>query len=198
MGTERDNLKQPCLCGAGTINVEQESPDHPWGNASQIHYHGTLNCSVCAQTYAVENGWSGTKPYLALKAEVEARDSAKMEYRALEKKFREHDLVKGLEPALIDAIDGALAKSKAAAHRLLVKYGLTHESLAIYRKRTKDGAQAIGAASGHAMARIGKTLGATEADRAAFAKVDQKLDELLDAGHKAPARVKTGHLWLQA
>lgn len=198
MGTDRYDIDRPCPCGAGTINVEQESPDHPWARASQTHYSARLDCRACAATYVVVHSVGGSRPYLTLKTEMDAKGDARAEHRILEEKFRQHDLARSLEPALIAEIDQALAKSMAAAHRVLVSYGLTYESLPSYRKRPVDGAAAVKSASGARMARIGETLGATEAERAAFTKVRRKLDELFSASQKSTSVVKTGHPWLKA
>ena len=198
MGTDRSDIDHPCPCGSGVINVEQESPDHPWATASQIHYSGTLKCGECAKTYAIVNEGSGIRPYLTMKADLEAQDEARAEYWTLDRKFRQHALATSLEPRLIAEIDQALAKSMAAAHRVLTNYGLAYESLASYRKHPTDGATAVAAASGYTMAKIGTTLGATAEERAAFATVNAKLDELSSVRRKPTPVVKTGHPWMRA
>ncbi len=198
MGTDRYDIDHPCPCGVGTINVEQESPDHMWARPSQTTYTAKLNCDVCAETYSVVQSWGMGQPYLALKSEVDARANAKADYWSLDKKFRQHEAATRLEPALIAEIDAALAKSMAAAHRVLSSYGLTHDSIVSYRKNPVNGAKAVSAASGYTMAQIGETQGLTEEHRAACTKVRRRLDELHAASHQSIKPVPTGHKWLKA
>ncbi len=198
MGTDRSDVDSPCLCGKGTINVETESPDHPWARESQTSWMGSLLCDVCAETYVVVNDYYSSRPFLALKADVEARDNARAEHSILSEKFRNHPLAKSIEPALIDEIDTARAKSMAAAHRVLEKYKLTYESLASYRKRPTTGEETVAAARGDTLASIGETLGATDEHRAAFKKVRMKLDQLQDAARMNIKPVKSGHPWMKA
>jgi hypothetical protein len=197
MGTDRDDLTRPCPCGQGSIKVVQESPDHPWARADQTSYTGFLKCDECAEQYAIADNFGG-RPFLALKIELEAKDTAKGEYWALDKAFRVHALAKSIEPTLVAEIEAATSKSKVAAHRVLQKHRLTSESIATYRKSPRPAETYVEGASGYRMAAIGETLAATEQERAAFGKVRQQLDDLRAAETKKLEPVVTGHPWLEA
>ncbi len=45
-----------CLCGAGTIVVNECSPDHPWVRQSQYWWETEISCPKCKDEYAVNAG----------------------------------------------------------------------------------------------------------------------------------------------
>jgi hypothetical protein len=40
------------MCGAGTVLIEEFSPDHPWGGATR--YEAELQCDACARQYLIK------------------------------------------------------------------------------------------------------------------------------------------------
>jgi hypothetical protein len=122
--------RRACRCGKGEVVDYEEGPDHLWPSGQWRRY-SRIECPECDAKYRLSgNGF-------VLRSDWEARDQ---EQRAVWEKELEF-----LKSPPVAAVFERLAKrlneqpSVAAAHRLLSRHGLTHESLNTFRKRWSGG-----------------------------------------------------------
>lgn len=188
-------LSSPCPCGGGKIRVTQTSPDHPWVKASQIHYSGTLDCPECSKEFVIEDGWSGAKPVMVRRADREAKTRAESAVRAAEREFESSPEAKSLIPKIVAEIDSQ--PSKAARHRLLQKFGLTHSTYATFIKGPTDGNSAVKSISGSTLARIGTMLELPPEEGKKIGEAHAKIESLQSAAWQlAVTPVETGATWM--
>lgn len=185
-----------CLCGKGTIEIEQRSPDHPWARESQTSYSARLDCGECAKLYVVHNEW-GKFPALLRKADVEAQDDARAVRKAAEAKLAESSQGRRLVQRIVSVIDAQ--PSVAARYRTLKRFKLIYNSEATYRKHPIGGEEAMSRISGAALAGIGSLpdMGGTDTDF--FKEKATEIERLSNAERSLePRPVKTGDSWMRA
>jgi len=184
-----------CPCGEGRIVVTRTEPDHPWVRASQIHYHGQLECDACLGNYAIENGYSGTKPRLVVRADLEAKAGANVKVQLAEENLEGAPDLSTIRLQLIALIDSE--PTKAAKHRLLGKLGFWSPSYGTFIKGATDGVTLLKRASAHAVVQAGIKARISEA-----MSFKGKLDEIAALKKRAHSinvnTVPTGAYWMQA
>ncbi|MEA1015157.1 hypothetical protein [Sphingosinicella sp. LY1275] len=169
-------FNSPCLCGKGHFVVRQSMPDHPYARVSQIHSTGSIHCAACESLYVIEDGWSGSKPRLILREDVETKVAAEEAAKAAEAEFVATPQAKALIPKIAEAIDQQ--PSKAARHRLAVNFGLTRESYSGFCKGPANGASLVRFISGARIAKAGTMLNLPP-DEADFVKAaDMEISSL--------------------
>jgi hypothetical protein len=145
----------------------------------------------------VENGWSGSKPRVVRKADVEARSKADAAVRKAEADFKASDDGAALIPQIIDLINKQ--PSMAAKHRLLLKLRLSSGSYSTYIKGPTDGKNAVRFVSGASLAQIGMMADFPDVDKAKFDDAHGKIRQLQETAWSTEVpTVTTGATWMAA
>ncbi len=127
-------FQSACKCGAGEIQIECVTPDHPWARASQTRYEERIDCDACEREYAIVRQAGGF--YLIDRNELDQKRNYLTESHKISDALRQHPKVRAAFDQLVQLL--ASQRSVASTYRLLVSAGLEYISLATFRKRWQD------------------------------------------------------------
>jgi len=131
MGTDVITYEAACICGKGTVDITQSSPDHFYAKPEQTSYDCRFLCADCDAKYVFD----GARAYR--RSEVLAKREAEAAWNKARDELNKNPAVQEVIRALAKHFDGMryMTSRFEAANRC----GLNHYALATFRKRWKNG-----------------------------------------------------------
>ena len=133
MGIDRSQVYQgTCPCGAGEVNIEFCTPDHPWPTKS-TWFDSMITCTECTKTYAVEE--QDQHCGLVYKRDIIERKQWRESYEAAQNSLMTSSQTKEVLARLTALLD--TQKSMAACHRFLSENQLVDKTYGTFIKQWK-------------------------------------------------------------